>query len=400
VATFYKPKCKCPKDKRCNCGATWSYITDTGMDPKTGKRKQKKKGGFRTRGEAVTAEAILRSELAKGTYIEEKNITFEKFAEQWLQIYQANGKIKISTVRIRNHEIAKLSEHFAKLKIKDITRSQYQDMLNKLKGADSTRDGVHFTGRMIFRKAIELEVIKTDPTVYAAVPKVTKTIEQLEELEIPEYLEKEELALFLRTAQDCGLDRDYEIFLTLAYTGLRVGELCALKWTDIDEVNQTIRITKTYYNPTNNIRKYTLLPPKTKSSKRIIDVDPIVLDALKDLKTRQKEIKIQYQTTYYDKKIVFAQTGKDNPGYPAYIKLIENRMDRLLKLAKLNTDLTPHSLRHTHCSLLAEVEVSLEQVMQRLGHSDDTVTKRVYLHVTKPRKKEASQKFAQLLRGL
>lgn len=43
-------------------------------------------------------------------------------------------------------------------------------------------------------------------------------------------------------------------------------------------------------------------------------------------------------------------------------------MRRLLKLAGLNTELTPHSLRHTHTSLLAEGGVSLEQIMERLGH--------------------------------
>src|SRR4051794_7663050 len=78
----------------------------------------------------------------------------------------------------------------------------------------------------------------------------------------------------------------------------------------------------------------------------------------------------------------------------------ENRMARLLKLAGLNLDLTPHSLRHTHTSLLAEAKVGLEEIMDRLGHCDDETTKNVYLHVTKEMKKEASHKFAQLMRNL
>jgi integrase len=91
---------------------------------------------------------------------------------------------------------------------------------------------------------------------------------------------------------------------------------------------------------------------------------------------------------------------KKYPGYPLYIKLIENRMDRLLKLAGLNTDLTPHSLRHTHVSLLAEAGVGIEEIMERLGHSDDDTTRKVYLHVTKTKKKEAAQKFSELMNGL
>lgn len=94
-----------------------------------------------------------------------------------------------------------------------------------------------------------------------------KTVEELErEKELPKYLEKEELAHFLSIIPDHQMDiRDYPIFLTLAYTGMRAGELCALKWSDIDFEEQTISITKTYYNPRNAIKEYELLTPKTKN---------------------------------------------------------------------------------------------------------------------------------------
>jgi len=91
---------------------------------------------------------------------------------------------------------------------------------------------------------------------------------------------------------------------------------------------------------------------------------------------------------------------RDIPDNPIVIKMVQLRMARLLAIAKLNPDLTPHSLRHTHTSLLAEAGVALEQIMDRLGHSDDQITKNVYLHVTNEMKKEASQKFAQLMRSL
>ncbi|WP_010651720.1 tyrosine-type recombinase/integrase [Oceanobacillus massiliensis] len=81
------------------------------------------------------------------------------------------------------------------------------------------------------------------------------------------------------------------------------------------------------------------------------------------------------------------------------IKTVQNRMARPLKIAGLNAELTPHSLRHTHTSLLAEAGVSLEQIMDRLGHPDEQITKNVYLHVTEEMKKEASQKF-KLMRSL
>jgi len=106
-----------------------------------------------------------------------------------------------------------------------------------------------------------------------------------------------------------------------------------------------------------------------------------------------------HRDVYYDQDFVFAKTEKDM-GYPEFIKTIQNRMRRLLRLSGLNETLTPHSLRHTHTSLLAEAGVGIHEIMERLGHQDDEITKRVYLHITKTMKKEASQKFSELMKGL
>lgn len=278
----------------------------------------------------------------------------------------------------------------------------YQDALNDLKDqglSDSTREGINRTGRMIFRKALELELIKKDPTEFAYVKKDKKTIEQLEEEEVPNYLEKEELALFLETAKQHGLEHDYLAFLILAYTGIRVGELVALKWRDIDFINQTISITKTYYNPNNNTVEYQLVPPKTRKSRRKVVIDEEVIQALKDHKDVQNQVIKRLGDDYYNKDFIFAKMERQF-GYPIVIKNVRDRMKRLLTIANLNEELTPHSLRHTHTSLLAEARVSLEQIMDRLGHTDDQITKNVYLHVTQEMKKEASQKFGELMRSL
>lgn len=412
---FYKPHCKCvdsngksKKDKKCNCGASWSYMLDVGINPKTGRRKQKKKGGFKSKGEAQDAAALVYVEVNQGTYVEEEDITFEDFTKTWLKIYEGTGNVKISTVRVRKHEISKLMPYFAKLKMKTITRLQYQNALDDLKSngnkgkgyAESTMDGVHSTGGMIFEKAIELGVIKNDPTQYAYVPKVQKTVDQLEQQDKKvKYLEKEELAHFLKTAKEKGLDGDYETFLTLAYTGMRVGEFAVLRASDWDFDEHTVSITKTYYNPTNNMVEYKLLTPKTTTSARTIEADALVTDTIKNYLNSVESLKIFHGERYYDKGYILPSRGK-HPGYPRTIKQYELRMARLLKLAELNEELTPHSLRHTHVSLLAEAGAELHEIMDRLGHKDDDTTEQIYLHVTKTKKKEASRKFAELMRGL
>lgn len=398
---FYKRSCKCKK-RKCTCGSKWAYVVDIGIDPITGKRKQKTKSGFRTKQEAEKAATTLMHELEQGIVIEETDHTFNDFANEWLPIYSEAKDVKPGTVRVRLHEISKLLPYFGKLKIKDITRKMYQDALNDLNDqgySDSTREGINRTGRMIFRKALEMELIKKDPTEFAYLKKEKKTIEQLEEEEIPKYLEKEELALFLKTAEEHGLEHDYLMFLILSYTGIRVGELVALKWKDVDFVNHTISITKTYYNPKNNTLEYLLVTPKTKKSRRKIIVDEEIINTLKKHKKVQHQVIKQLGNAYYNKDFIFAKMERQH-GYPIVIKTVQNRMARLLKLSGLNQELTPHSLRHTHTSLLAEAGVALEQIMDRLGHSDDQITKDVYLHVTQEMKKEASQKFSELMRSL
>ncbi len=251
-------------------------MIDIGIDPVTGKRKQKGKGGFRTKQEAEAAAATLIYEVEEGINVEETKQTFSAFSTEWLTIYRDSKDVKPGTIRVRLHEIGKLMPYFAQLKLKDITRKKYQDALNDLKEkgySDSTMEGIHRTGRMIFRKALEMEIIKKDPTEYAYLKKDKKTIEQLEEEEVPKYLEKEELFLFLKVANEQGLELDHLMFLILSYTGIRVGELVALKWKDVDFKNHTISITKTYYNPNNNTLEYQLVTPKTRKSRRKIIVD-------------------------------------------------------------------------------------------------------------------------------
>jgi integrase len=85
--------------------------------------------------------------------------------------------------------------------------------------------------------------------------------------------------------------------------------------------------------------------------------------------------------------------------------MLENTIKRWMNsLLKFHTDIkkhmSPHGLRHTHTSLLAEAGVDdLPRIMDRLGHTDDDTTKKAYLHVTKTRKKDASHRFVEHMRS-
>lgn len=384
-------------------GSTWSYTADIGIDPVTGKRKQKTQGGFSSKREASAAAKIVEYQYSQGIYVHEKNITFKDFANDWLRLYAATGKIKESSVDARRTCMNRIFKHISNIPIKNVTRKMYQDMLFTLHDSNFSKETIistHATAKLIFNKAVELEVIAKNPTQYSIVPVKRATVEELENKEeLPDYFEKEELAHFLRTVQKFGTLQEYAQFYLLAYTGMRVGELCVLKWSDIDFDTGTISITKTLYNNKNNTINFKLLPPKTSSSVRDIEAGDSVLKILEKLRLNQKEFRMKRRDVYTDHNFVFINRRRF-PGYPEMQKSHAARMKKFLKLAEQNENLTPHALRHTHVSLLAELKVPIEAIMERLGHQDDKVTKIIYLHVTKSVKKETASKFAELMDGL
>jgi len=385
-------------------GDRWMFIIENGIDPQTGNRRRVVKRGFLKQKDAKNAAKEMEYQLGVRNLDTKTNITFQEMAEEWLSVYQLTSR-KISTVRVRLHEIGHLNQYFAQYKLKDINKKMYQNMLTDLKNtkqlAHNTISGIHGTARMIFKRAMEQDLIVSDPSQFAFIPKDKKTVEDIENTKVEDkYLEKHELKLFLDAAKEMD-EETYAMLFTLAWTGFRAGELVALKWKDIDFVENTINITKTYYNPKNNTRDYHLLPPKTAGSIRKIIVEDEVIKTLQRHKIRQNEIKLQISQEYYDEDFVFARMNAPYFGYPHFIKTIENRMKAVLKrVPSITKHLTPHSLRHTHTSLLAEAGVELLQIMDRLGHTDDETTTQVYLHITKDRKKEASHKFGELMRNL
>lgn len=88
-------------------------------------------------------------------------------------------------------------------------------------------------------------------------------------------------------------------------------------------------VTKTLYNPSNNIKKYELLPPKTSGSIRTIRIDEKLVKMLRRHAIKQKEIKLKKGILYVDNQFIFAR----NDGHPQLRKVVETRLKRLLKKA-------------------------------------------------------------------
>lgn len=382
---------KCEKLESGN----WECYDEGPRDPITNKRNQIRRRG-KTKNEAkekVNAEiAALKDGYNKRAG---KTFTFEDVANEWMEVYSVSS-VKDNTIRSRLSSLKIIYRYIKDAKIATIDGRTLQNILfdmNNKEYSTSAMENVKVTAGMIFKYAEMHKLIKDNPIKFVKVPRKTLTVEDIENDTIKEmYLERDELELFLKASIDSGLPMDQERFFLMAFTGMRVGEVCALKWSDINFETNEIRITKTMYMPNNNMHQYKLTPPKTKKAIRTIDVDEDIMKMLKKHKTRQAKIRLSRKKMiedYHDENFVFC---RDN-GYPFCQRNIYDRIKSVLKKSGIGKEGGPHILRHTHITLLVEAGVDLKTIMDRVGHEDSKTTYNIYTHVTEKMKKDAQTKM-------
>ncbi len=154
----------------------------------------------------------------------------------------------------------------------------------------------------------------------------------------------------------------------LALSGLRIGEAMALLDTDITTV---ISVTKTM-DVRNGIISNSA---KTDAGNREVFVQPELEAVVKDIR---QYVRIDKIKTGLRSNLFFPQID-----YYAYNKYLKENSKALL-----NHQITPHALRHTHVSLLAEAGVSLDVISRRVGHEGSSITKTIYLHITEKQKEK------------
>ncbi|WP_163976683.1 tyrosine-type recombinase/integrase [Paenibacillus alvei] len=402
---------KAPKKKKLPPGVrerdgryTYRYSVPVIVDGKK-KRKQKETEAYPTAQEAYEAGILIKADQLRGKLVDQKDITLGSWGKQWLENYTIEKEPAIHTIRSKENVIQALKKGLGEnTKVKDITNDDYQQWLNSLK-QKKRKDGTikkrkegtlkeyHAIARMIFRDAVRKKLIVVDPTEEARVPAFKQTLEEIENggNDLPRYLEKKQLKHFLNIARFRGMPQDYNFFVALAYTGLRIGELLALKVDDFNEKERYISVTKTL-TIVGSVRDYKIGPPKNKSSIRKVSIGDTVIKALKSQLAWCKD---KAGEVIHDAGFIFWSVKY--LGYPSSETLVDYRFKRLLKLAELSNTFAPHSLRHTHVTLLAEAGVDLAVIQDRLGHKNDKITTQVYLHVTQSRKKLVPDKFERVM---
>lgn len=377
-------------------GNSWRYRISTGKNPTTGKYEYISKSGFKRKSDAKHHAEMVERQLRNGEYIAPSTSTFKQVADDWLKQYANDAKV--SSVRAREKAIYHAIERFNTYPIQTIKKHDYQRFVDDMSAQYSKNyvDSIVASTNMIFKYAYDMKLIKVVPSEGIKRPKKKRTVEELEDTEIhKKFLEKDELFQFLEVAKNNHAPlNSFEVFTTLAYTGCRAGELLALKWSDIDFDNNTISITKTYYNPNNNKKKYQILTPKTESSIGKITVDANVIKMLHDYKINVQDN--WKDELYVDNNFVFT----DNNGYPLVIKKLSMWIQSIMSRTDINKNISSHSFRYTHCALLIEAGVHIKEIQERLRHKDINTTMNIYAKITNSYKKDASQKFSRLMENV
>ncbi len=208
-----------------------------------------------------------------------------------------------------------------------------------------------------------------------------------EETEI-EILNDDELPRFLIEARPT---RYYTAFLLDATTGMRRGEVLAVRWRDIDldgavlTVNQSVEETKA------GLR---VKPPKSRRSRRNITLPALTVEALRRHRVRQLEERMKLGLGRDQDGLVFTdlEGGLVKPRY------LTKEFSRIAKLAGLGR-VTLHSLRHTHITSLLADGVNPKVVSERVGHASVAFTLQVYGHVLPNMQADAAARVDAALRG-
>lgn len=192
--------------------------------------------------------------------------------------------------------------------------------------------------------------------------------------------EKKELSLYNSREQDIlkrTLLRKTDLtklgILLCLFTGIRIGELCSLKWSDVDLEKKLLSINKTVQriqcSDDVSATKLIITSPKSKSSVRIIPLPEFLIDCLKDFQTS---------------KDVFLLSNKESVIDP---RTIQYRFHSILKKAKLPS-MNFHSLRHLFATNCIALGFDIKTLSEILGHNSVEVTLNQYVHSSMERKKE------------
>ncbi|MFC0232702.1 tyrosine-type recombinase/integrase [Vagococcus entomophilus] len=360
-----------------------------GIDPLTSKKKYTTRRGFKTKKEAKIALARLETEIDRnGISTTDSHVTFKEIYELWFEQYR--NTVKESTLYVQKSAMKNnILPRFGNLKIAKITTVYCQKQVNYWYENYKRYPNLIGLTSKVFDYAIKLNKLQTNPMLNVIRPKVKEKIDQKKF--VSTFYSKEQLKVFLEKLEKQSDLSIFLMFRILAFTGLRKGELQALRWKDIDFDKETLSINQTVAK--NRYGKNHFQTPKTVASMRTITLDSKTLAYLKRLKLEQRKKFLMIGINVKKEEQLIFSNRKNEAYHVGYLNVFLNKFLEKNKLDKISV----HGFRHTHCSLLFESGASIKEVQDRLGHTDIKTTMDIYTHVTEKAKEETAQKFASYI---
>lgn len=359
-----------------------------GIDPKTGRRRYLFTTG---KGNAKAAEKALRELLTQrdaGLGVNPKRVTAEEWIGAWLENRIADGAIgPRAAENYRTILCKRIAPAFAGTKLTDVRSDQviaFKAALVDEDLAPATVGKILGIVKQGFEAAVVSGLIVRNPSQGIARPSVggpsTRERRALREVEI---------AKLLAAAEGTPLATAIRIALA---TGMRQSELLGLRWSDIDLERGQLVVQQTIQHVAGDFQS---LPPKTRNSRRAIELSSATAALLRRHKSTQNEDRLRLGSVWRDNDLVLPAPD----GAPQYRRIFYRDYMRLVRAAGIDDldGLNFHSLRHSAASLWIRAGVDIFTVSRRLGHSKTSFTMDVYAHLLDGQQRGAAEALDHLL---
>lgn len=325
----------------------------------------------------------------------ESSYTLEKWVLFYLENYKKN-EVKETTF---NSYMGIYRKHIWKSKIgsmtlKKITSNDFQKYYNdKISGKYSAKTikHIYIIFNCALNKAVQLRYIHENVNSAVVLPKCQKYYAKV--------LCADEVAKIFHEAKEEPI---YPIIALTMCTGLRKGEVMALKWENINFEDKELYVVGNLCRVTNDTsiesrHTYTsqILTPKTEESKRAVPLTDIAIEALKIQQRNQKRQQEEFEEIYVDKGFVFTE----NDGSTLKQRGFMDKYHEFLEKYGIS-NIRFHDLRHTFASLLLEAGESPKIIQELLGHTSITTTMDIYTHISKQSKIKTVKALDDLVKNV
>lgn len=312
---------------------------------------------------------------------EVRKITVKEAYEEYLKIRKS--ELKRSTFKSQKYtiigEIRKLEDYL----LMNVTSRIVQNILLELPCSAEHRKNKKVLLNLFFKYCLNVGYISENPIDNVVLPKRKKNLKKVRKKQ-NKYLTRAEVVQYLNFLEKEEKNQRVRLIVEFMYlTGLRFGEVLALTLEDIDFGNKTLEVKHTLHTSGSKAEIF-LDSPKSLASYRVIGISDRVLEIIEEYLLIEKE-----------GRFIFTKNGN-----PFMIFSFNDFLKRSFKRSGIQKEedfvLTTHVFRHSHISLLAELEVPIKAIMERVGHTNEKMTLGVYTHVTEQMKFNITEKLDKL----